>query len=223
MSDAVARCFDRFRRMPADSSVVAATGVTGVTEVTIPAIRPDSAASSVTSQSAGCHAVEAVRDSGGNQGVTWNTAESPTVPDACHVVTPVTSHTDQHVAVTAVRWDGADWLDRFNERAAIAEYDAKMTREKAELAAHLYCRVEWYERNPPPDPGPDRCCHCHGEIDGDCRTVSTDRWRRVLHTGCDRDFGIERKRQAETAMAEVGIPLPESSLVQLEQEHDECA
>ena len=40
-------------------------------------------------------------------------------------------------------WDLGDWLAYFDERAAVAEYDANVPRDDAEASAMAQCVDEW--------------------------------------------------------------------------------
>lgn len=56
-------------------------------------------------------------------------------------------------------WDPDDWGAYFAERAAIAEYDGRLSRAEAEARAFHCCVAEWLLRNPI-DSSPDRCLEC---------------------------------------------------------------
>src|SRR5262245_8644052 len=56
-------------------------------------------------------------------------------------------------------WSAEDWLLFFEERAAIAEFDGRLSRTEADAQALACCIVEWLNRNPTPSaPGP--CAWC---------------------------------------------------------------
>jgi hypothetical protein len=42
-------------------------------------------------------------------------------------------------------WSGEDWLAYFDERAGIAEYDGKLSRQRAEAVAFGSCVLKWLE------------------------------------------------------------------------------
>ena len=45
-------------------------------------------------------------------------------------------------------WCATDWQVFFEERAAIAEFDGGLSRDKAEVQAFDCCVIEWLNRNP---------------------------------------------------------------------------
>jgi hypothetical protein len=53
-------------------------------------------------------------------------------------------------------WSAEDWLLFFEERAAIAEFDGRLSRTEADAQALACCIVEWLNRNPTPS-APGRC------------------------------------------------------------------
>lgn len=57
------------------------------------------------------------------------------------------------------RWSTEDWRLFFEERAAIAEFDGGLPRNKAEAQAFECCIVEWLNRNPASSK-PGRCAWC---------------------------------------------------------------
>jgi hypothetical protein len=58
-------------------------------------------------------------------------------------------------------WSAEDWHAYFNERAGIAEYDGKLSRQLAEAQAFASCVVKWRELTLQPSP-PGRCVSCGG-------------------------------------------------------------
>jgi hypothetical protein len=44
-------------------------------------------------------------------------------------------------------WSAEDWLAYYNERAGIAEYDGKLSRQLAEAQAFACCVIKWRELN----------------------------------------------------------------------------
>jgi len=134
-----------------------------------------------------------------------NSADSP----------PVEGPTELSAAnVTNVRrvrssgWSARDWRDYFGERAAIAEYDGRLPRIEAERLARLYCRLEWSNRNSPPDPGAGRCVHCRELLGDAVTTISTTAGARHLHSACADEYAAERSRAACEALAKIGLMFP---------------
>jgi hypothetical protein len=64
----------------------------------------------------------------------------------------------RHLQSTRV-WDADDWRAYFDERAAIAEYDGRLSRSEAEARAFHCCLAEWFLHNPI-ESSPDRCLEC---------------------------------------------------------------
>jgi hypothetical protein len=104
-------------------------------------------------------------------------------------------------------WSAEDWLLFFEERAAIAEFDAGLSRAEAEAQAHTCCIVEWLNRNPTPS-APGRCAWC-GQAES-CDAVvlpygvepGTHIW---LHAECWPAWQDTRRSQAREALARMGI------------------
>jgi hypothetical protein len=53
-------------------------------------------------------------------------------------------------------WSTEDWLAFYDERAGIAEFDGRPSRDQAEARAVACCVAEWLNRNPARSP-PGRC------------------------------------------------------------------
>jgi hypothetical protein len=56
--------------------------------------------------------------------------------------------------------EAQQWRDLFEERAAIREYDGKMSRADAEAGALVDCVQRWRALNPLPASGDGACAHC---------------------------------------------------------------
>jgi len=56
-------------------------------------------------------------------------------------------------------WSAEDWRLYFEERAAVAEFDGGLPRDKAEVQAFECCVVKWLDLHPAPSaPGHCACC-----------------------------------------------------------------
>ena len=56
-------------------------------------------------------------------------------------------------------WSAEDWRLYFEERAAVAEFDGGLPRDKAEVQAFECCVVKWLDLNPASSaPGHCACC-----------------------------------------------------------------
>jgi hypothetical protein len=56
-------------------------------------------------------------------------------------------------------WCAEEWQVFFDERAAIAEFDGRLSRTEAEASAFAHCAAEWLSRNVVCS-SPDRCLAC---------------------------------------------------------------
>ena len=104
-------------------------------------------------------------------------------------------------------WSAEDWRLFFEERAAIAEFDAGLSRTEAEAHALSCCIVEWLNRNPTPS-APGRCAWC-GQAESHDAVVlpygtepGTHIW---LHAECWPAWQEARRSQAAGAMTRMGI------------------
>lgn len=99
-------------------------------------------------------------------------------------------------------WTAADWLAFFAERAAIREFDGKISRGDSELLAMGDCVAHWQAINPPAGGGSrDRCFHCGraGQSDSLLPVIggSGDAW---IHPGCFGAFKAAGERAAIEAL-----------------------
>jgi hypothetical protein len=104
-------------------------------------------------------------------------------------------------------WSAEDWRLFFEERAAIAEFDGRLSRTEAEAQALACCIVEWLNRNPTPS-APGRCVWC-GQAESKDAVVlpygvepGTHIW---LHAECWPAWQEVRRSQAREALARMGI------------------
>ncbi len=106
-------------------------------------------------------------------------------------------------------WYAEDWQAYFDERAGIAEHDGGLARVEAERQAYECCISEWLWRSPPPASGPERCAHCGkplGEPGRDGLPFLTgDGGHTWLHSGCHGDWTAQRRAEAATALAILGL------------------
>ena len=106
----------------------------------------------------------------------WRTASSepPT-----RVLELLSRHKAHIIALLSLDhgWSGEDWRAYFDERAGIAEYDGKLSRQKAEALAFGCCVLKWLEltfRCPEPER-----CSCAGDGINDLSfSIETRRCRR---------------------------------------------
>lgn len=102
-------------------------------------------------------------------------------------------------------WDASDWRAYFTERAAIAEFDGGMPRAAAEAQADECCIVEWLNQNPVRSP-PGMCCGCgRGAAIGALAPYGLGPDLVWLHSGCWASWHAERRAEAKTALATMGV------------------
>jgi hypothetical protein len=104
-------------------------------------------------------------------------------------------------------WSPNDWQVFFDERAAIAEYDGGLPRDKAERRAFACCVTEWLNRNPTPSM-PSRCLGCGGgEGPSDpLLPFGTDTSGHAwLHRTCWPAWHRARETEAIAALTSMGI------------------
>ena len=100
-----------------------------------------------------------------------------------------------------------DWLDYYEERAAIAEFDGGLSRPEAEAQTWECCLSSWLNTNPSPETSDGVCAKCGGPLgDHDSIPIARpDGGATWLHESCHEMWMEERRRQAETALCEMGI------------------
>ena len=96
-----------------------------------------------------------------------------------------------------------DWQQFFEERAAVLEYDHELPKPEAEARAWEWCIVEWLNQNPAPSEQ-DRCAWC-GKPEDVGTIVPFGVEATWLHHACWEPWHQERRKEAASAMAEMGI------------------
>jgi hypothetical protein len=105
-------------------------------------------------------------------------------------------------------WSGEDWLALYDKRAGIAEFDAGLPRDQAELRAFACCAAEWLNRNPVRShPGSCLGCteaeHAYDPLLPFGIEPTGTAW---LHSRCWSAWHANRKAEAVTALSSMGIP-----------------
>ena len=111
---------------------------------------------------------------------------------------------------SSTAWDASDWQSYFDERAAIAEIDGKLSQSEAEALAYECCVVQWMNLNPPPENGPECCVQCGNPMD-DLAALPflTGAGGHVwMHSGCHTPWMRRRQAEAAGALRHMGIVLP---------------
>jgi hypothetical protein len=110
-------------------------------------------------------------------------------------------------------WSAVDWRAFFDERAAIAEFDGRLSRAEAEASAFIHCIAEWLNRNPMHSP-PGRCFSCGGYEASHNRLLPVGigaAGQVWLHSRCSSAWYAGRKAEAIAALATMGITAPADS------------
>ncbi len=104
-------------------------------------------------------------------------------------------------------WDASDWQAFFHERAGIAEHDGGLSRADAEQRALECCIIEWMNRNPPTQDGPDRCVQCNEQmVETDALPFLTGDGGHVwIHDRCHSSLMERRRADAREALAMRGL------------------
>ena len=100
-------------------------------------------------------------------------------------------------------WTVDDWKHFYGERAAVLEYDHELPKPEAEARAWEWCIVEWLNQNPAPSEQ-DRCAWC-GKPEDVGTIVPFGVEATWLHHACWEPRHQERRKEAASAMAEMGI------------------
>jgi hypothetical protein len=123
------------------------------------------------------------------------------------VIDRLAGYKTEIVAMLRPRRSAEDWLLFFEERAAIAEFDAGLSRAEAEAQALASCIVEWLNQHPAPS-APGRCAWC-GNAESRSAVVlpfgtepGTHTW---LHAECWSSWHRARKTDAIAAIGAMGI------------------
>jgi len=108
-------------------------------------------------------------------------------------------------------WSGEDWREYFEERAGIAEFDGRLSRDQAQARAFCYCVSEWLHRSPARSAS-GRCDHC-GQSKGMLLPYLTgyslkDPGHTWLHQECSRAWHKARRAKAVSALVAIRINKP---------------
>lgn len=133
------------------------------------------------------------------------------VPSNSKEICGVRRHGDQVTTVTGqkIAWDAGDWQVFFNERAAIAQHMAGLSREAAEARAYECAIIQWMNQTPPDGTTPDMCPACLRPTDENSLPVLRPGGGHIwLHQGCLARYEATRREQAHQALAAAGIHAP---------------
>ena len=125
-------------------------------------------------------------------GLEVNTAEANVVQSHQPLTRPPAERTPQ------------DWLDHYEERAAIIEFDGGQPREAAERQALADTISHWMVMHPPePTDDTDGCVHCGAVLGDDGVPVLAGGAHTWLHSACHQPWLAERRRKAVEALGAV--------------------
>ena len=102
-----------------------------------------------------------------------------------------------------VRDDPADWLDAFEERAAIREFDGLYPRAEAEILAFGELVNQWHFQHAVITPG--QCAGCGRPADEDVIRLADG---ADAHLGCVRTYGLKWRRMASESLVGLGLAIP---------------
>jgi hypothetical protein len=102
-------------------------------------------------------------------------------------------------------WTAADWREHFAERVAVAMIDGGQPEPQAREMARESCIVRWLDLHPVTS-APGRCAHCgEPETRGAAIVPYGTGPHAWLHPRCWPAWSDRRRREAERALAAVGI------------------
>lgn len=100
--------------------------------------------------------------------------------------------------------DPQEWLDAFEERAAIREFDGLYPRAEAEALAFGEVVNQWHFQHAVITQ--DRCAGCGHPAEGDDVIRLAD--GADVHLGCVRAYGLKWRRAASDALVAMGLTIP---------------
>ena len=115
------------------------------------------------------------------------------------------------VKADIVRLFQSRWVDRYEERAAILEFDAGLTRAEAEARAWECIIVRWLNENHPSGLDQDRCAACgqlFSRIGEEAVPVLAGEGHIWVHHGCHARLMAKRRAEAARALADMGLTPP---------------
>ena len=109
-------------------------------------------------------------------------------------------------AATPAEWTPQDWVDHFEERAAIIEHDGDLPRPEAERQALADTIDQWLVMHPPPATGDAAgCVHCGANLGDDGVPVLAGAGHTWVHSRCHHSWLAERRGLAAEALRAMGV------------------
>lgn len=99
--------------------------------------------------------------------------------------------------------DPQDWLEAFEERAAIREFEGLYPRAEAEALAFGEMVNQWHFQNAVIVEG--ECAGCGHPADADAIRLADG---ADVHIGCVRAYGLKWRRSASEALEKMGLTIP---------------
>jgi len=120
------------------------------------------------------------------------------------------AHVHHLVTTPLAEWTDQEWIDHFQERAAIIQYDGELPRPVAERQALADTINHWLVMHPPPATDDnDGCVHCRQPLGPDGVPVLAGTAHTWLHSACHHPWFAERGRHATEALRAMGIEAAE--------------
>ena len=123
---------------------------------------------------------------------------SSSPPDAGFTAAPAVASVAAVAAASAADRFSERWRDMFEERAAVREFDAGLSRADAEAAALLDLAQIWQCENPLPASDAAACVHC-GRKGADTPVLARG-GHAWLHRQCWGPMNAERQQEAVAAV-----------------------
>ena len=101
-------------------------------------------------------------------------------------------------------WSAEDWRLYFEERAAVAEFDGGLPRDKAEVQAFECCVVKWLDLNPTASAAGHCACCGRSESHAPVVPFGTEPGTQ-LHRECWSEWRKMRPFQAKEALTRMGV------------------
>jgi hypothetical protein len=153
-------------------------------------------------------ALKVAQDAGVNVRAVGNDLQLEAASEPPSSIIESLRHNKAHIVTllrsNPARWSPQEWHAYFDERAAIAEYDGKLSREDAEALAFASCAVKWLEDTFVPSP-PGKCLSCGGVEPHVYRYGMGVMTPVYFHFHCGVVWRRERRSQAVAALKDMGI------------------
>ncbi len=134
--------------------------------------------------------------------------QSPAAPPLISLIS--LNSQPKHPRESADHLEAADLLDRYEERAAICQFDGDLDRARAEARAWNEVAAIWYRQHGTRTSG-NLCAGCGKMLGDEAGVLLLPHGERVHTDGgyaCIHAYGRRWKRQVAIALAAIGIETP---------------